>query len=334
MAARIIGVGKYLPQRVLTNRDLEKLVATSDDWIVERTGIRERRMAADHEGAASMGAEAARMALKTAGLHAGDIDLVICATCTPDGFMPASASLIQHAIGATNAAAFDVNAICVGFVAALATGAQFINAGVYQRVLVVGSEVISRILNWQDRGTCILFGDGAGAVVLERAESGGAGSFVLKSDGSGSGLLYARGPASPPDWMPQAEGYCVTMDGREIFKFAVRAMEEASRQALSMAGLGVSDVDYVIPHQANQRIIAAVGKALGVPEERMVSNVESYGNTSSATIPIALCEAWEDGRLQPGNRLVLVAFGGGLVWGASVVEWTGLGSSLGAGAVK
>jgi len=328
MAARIIGVGKYLPERIMTNQELEGMVDTSDQWIVERTGIRERRIAADDEGCASLGAEAARMAVRTAGLLPADIDLVICATCTPDGFMPASASLIQHAIGATRAAAFDINAVCTGFVVALATATQFINAGVYERVLVVGSEVVSRILNWQDRGTCILFGDGAGAVVLERGESGGAGSFVLKSDGAGAGLLYAPGPAAAPVSPLEAEGYFVNMDGREVFKFAVRAMDEVVRQSASLAGISVSDIDYVIPHQANQRIIVAAAKSLGVPEERLVSNLSRYGNTSSATIPIALCETWEEGRLHEGDNLMLVAFGAGLTWGAGLVQWSGLGSKL------
>ena len=195
MAARIVGVGKYLPAKVLTNADLETMVETSNEWIVDRTGIHERRIAAENETTASLGSEAARMALETAGLRADQIDLIICATCSPDGMFPASASLIQEKLGAQNAAAFDINAACTGFLAALATATQFINAGVYERVLVVGAEVLSRIIDWSDRTTCVLFGDGAGAVVLEKGESGGVGSFVLRSDGTGAGLLYARGPA-------------------------------------------------------------------------------------------------------------------------------------------
>jgi 3-oxoacyl-[acyl-carrier-protein] synthase-3 len=264
------------------------------------------------------------MALRSAGLDADSIDLVICASCSPDGLFPATASLIQDAIGARNAAAFDVNAACVGFVAALATGTQFINAGVYERVLVVGSEVLSRIVDWTDRTTCVLFGDGAGAVVLERAETGGTRSFVMKSDGAAARMLYARGPASPPTAV-EADGFCIVMDGREVFRFAVRAMEDVSRQAIGEAGLSVDDIAYVIPHQANQRIIAAVARSMNLPPERMFSNVERYGNTSSASIPVALCEAWEEGRLRPGDNIAFVAFGGGLVWGASIVEWTGLG---------
>jgi 3-oxoacyl-[acyl-carrier-protein] synthase-3 len=327
MAARIVGVGKYLPARILTNADLETMVETTNDWIVDRTGIRERRLAGDDETTASLGSEAARMALETAGLRPDQIDLIICATCSPDGMFPASASLIQERLGAQNAAAFDINAACSGFLAALATATQFINSGVYERVLVVGAEVLSRIIDWTDRSTCVLFGDGAGAVVLEKGDSGGVGPFVLKSDGTGAGLLYARGPASAPS-LAQNEGFCIVMDGREVFKFAVRAMEEVTRQAIGEAGLTAADVDFVVPHQANQRIISAVAKAMDVGPERMISNVERYGNTSSASIPIALCEAWEEGRFKPGDRIALVAFGGGLVWGASMLEWTGLGSRL------
>jgi 3-oxoacyl-[acyl-carrier-protein] synthase-3 len=328
MTARIVGIGKYLPEKVLTNADLERMVETSDQWIVDRTGIRERRLAADHESSATMGAEAARMALRTAGIGPQDIDLVICATLSPDGMFPSSASVIQDRLGARHAAAFDVNAACNGFIVALATGSQFINGGIYERVLVVGSEAISRLINWSDRSTCVLFGDGAGAVVLERAESGGPGAFVLKSDGSGGKLLYARGPASPPASVAEAEGFCIVMDGREVFRFAVRAMEEAARESIAAAGLSVHDIDYVVPHQANQRIISAVAKNLGLPPERVIVNVEKYGNTSSASIPVALCEAWEEGRLKDGDRIVLVGFGGGLAWGSAVVEWARLGSCL------
>jgi 3-oxoacyl-[acyl-carrier-protein] synthase-3 len=328
MAARITGIGKYLPDRVLTNQDLERMVETSDQWIVDRTGIRERRIAGDGESTATLGTEAARMALSTAGLQPDDMDLIICATLSPDGMFPASASLIQHALDAHEAAAFDVNAACNGFIAGLATGAQFINAGVYERVLVVGADVTSRIIDWTDRATCVLFGDGAGAAVLERSNSGGLRSVVLKSDGSAARLLYARGPASSPASLAETEGYCIVMDGREVFRFAVRAMEEVSREAVAKAGLAIDDIAYVVPHQANQRIMSAVGKNLGLPPERLVSNVEKYGNTSSASIPIALCEAWQEGRLNQGDNLVVVAFGGGLSWGAAVIEWTGIGQEL------
>ncbi|MGE0688592.1 MAG: beta-ketoacyl-ACP synthase III, partial [Dehalococcoidia bacterium] len=296
MTARIVGVGKALPDNVLTNEDLEKMVDTNDEWIVERTGIRERRIAAADEGTATLGAKAAQMALDTAGLTADDIDLIICATCTGDGMFPASASLIQEALGAKHAAAFDINAVCVGFVTALSTATQFINAGAYERVLVVGAEVLSRIVNWKDRGTCILFGDGAGAVVLERGESGGVGSFLLRSDGSGAKYLYANGPATMPETPLACEGYYMVMDGREIFRFAVKAMEDASRQVIEAAGWKPEDVDLIVPHQANLRIILNTAERLGVPQDRVYVNIQRYGNTSSATIPVALCEAWEDGR--------------------------------------
>jgi 3-oxoacyl-[acyl-carrier-protein] synthase-3 len=326
MAARIVGVGKYVPSRVLTNADLERMVETSDSWIVERTGIRERRIAGDDETTSSMGAEASRMALQTAGLSPDDIELIICATSTPDGMFPASAALIQDAIGARNAAAFDVNAACNGFMVALATASQFINTGAYRRVLVVGAEVMSRILNWSDRSTCVLFGDGAGAIILERGDSGGVGPVVLKNDGSKADRLYAPGPGAAPRSLAEAEGFCIVMDGREVFKVAVRAMEEVSRQAIAAAGLTVEDIAFMVPHQANRRIMTAVAKAMGIGPERLISNVDKYGNTSSASIPLALCEAWQEGKLTPGDKLIFVAIGGGLSWGASVVEWTGVGS--------
>jgi len=325
MTIRIVGVGKALPARVLTNADLEKMVDTSDQWIVDRTGIRERRIAAPHESAASLGTDAARMALRTAGLGPEDIDLVLCATCTPDGMFPSSASLIQDAIGARGVAAFDVNAACAGFIAALSTGARFVEAGAYRRVLVIGVDVLSRIIDWTDRTTCVLFGDGAGAVVIEAAARPGLTPFLIKSDGAAAKFLYAHGPATAPASMAEQEGFCIVMDGREVFRFAVRAMEEISSQVLHAAGLGVADIAYVVPHQANLRIISAVAKALGLPPERMIVNIESYGNTSSASIPVALCEAWEQGKLKESDNLLLVAFGGGLVWGASVVEWARLG---------
>jgi 3-oxoacyl-[acyl-carrier-protein] synthase-3 len=324
MGARIAGIGKALPARILTNADLEKMVETSDEWITERTGIKQRRIAGDGETTATLGAEAARGALQTAGLEASDIDLVICGTVTPDWQFPSTASLIQDMLGARNAGAFDVNAACVGFLSGYSAAAGMINGGICRRVLVVGSETLSRIVNWQDRSTCVIFGDGAGAVVLEASESGGPASVVLRSDGSLGRILYARGSATPMT-ATDAEGFCIVMDGREIFKVAVRAMEDAARQAIGDAGLRLEDIDYVVPHQANARIIASVVKGLGLPPEKVIINVSKYGNTSSASIPLALCEAWEEGRLQPGDNLVLVAFGGGLAWGATVVEWTGLG---------
>lgn len=326
MSARIAGIGKYLPPRVLTNADIAKMVDTSDQWIVERTGIHERRIAGDDETSATLGTEASRRALASAGLQPSDIDLVICATVTPDGMFPATACLIQDALGCRNAGAFDINAACVGFLSAFTTAAALINAGQYRRILVVGAEVLSRIVDWKDRTTCVLFGDAAGAVVLEASERVGPASVVLRSDGSLARILYARGPCSAPRAITEAEGFCIIMDGREVFRIAVRAMEDAARQAIAAAGLTLDDIAYVVPHQANQRIISAVAKGLGVPRERVIVNLEKYGNTSSASIPVALCEAWEQGRLTDGDKLLFVAFGGGLVWGATVVEWTGVGT--------
>jgi 3-oxoacyl-[acyl-carrier-protein] synthase-3 len=256
------------------------------------------------------------------------IQLVVCATCSGDNIFPATASLIQQAIGAHRAGAFDVNAACTGFMTALATGVQFIEGGMYERVLVVGSDVLSRFLDWTDRSTCILFGDGAGAVVLQKGESGGASSFVIESDGSTADLLYVRGPGGAPATLLESESFCIRMNGPEVFKYAVRAMEDATRKSVAAAGLEVSDIDYLLPHQANLRIMSAVMKGLGLPASRLLCNVGRYGNTSAASIPIALCEAWEEGRLKRGDKLALVAVGGGLVWSASIVEWTGLGSEL------
>lgn len=321
--ARIRGVGRYLPQKVLTNQDLERMVNTSDQWIQERTGIRERRIAADDETASTLGIEAARAALASAELDPKDLDLVIVATSTPDGMFPAAASRVQHGIGATRAGAFDVNAACAGFMAAIATGSQFIAGGGAQRVLVVGAEVMSRIVDWSDRATCVLFGDGAGAVVLEASEAGGILSFKLRSDGSGASLLYVGGPAAARG--REQRDFYIKMNGPQVFRFAVTALEEIVRDALAAAGLDVCDIDLLVPHQANLRIITSAAKALGLPMERIVTNVAHYGNTSSASVPLALAEAVEAGRLREGDRVVLAAFGGGLVWGAMVLEWTALG---------
>ncbi len=325
---RITGVGHALPSRVLTNADLERMVETSDEWITERSGIRERRIAAPEESSSSLGAAAARNALASAELQPGDLDLVIVGTSTPDGMFPATASRVQDAIGARNAGAFDVNAACSGFLAALSTGMQFIAGGGAQRVLVVGAETMSRILDWTDRNTCVLFGDGAGAVVLERGEAGAPGaleSFVLRSDGSLASLLYCGGPAAPAILGPPADPVIV-MDGRNVFRQAVTAMSQAAAEAVRKAGLTVADIALCVPHQANIRIIDAVARNLGLPTERVFLNLDRYGNTSSASIPIALSEATAAGRLRPGDHLLMLAFGGGLSWGAMVVEWSGVRS--------
>ena len=325
---RIAGLGHYLPERVLTNSDLEKMVETSDQWIRERTGIEERHVAANHETASSLGATAARMALEQAGIDARDLDLIIVGTTTPDAILPATATMLQERIGATNAGTFDINAVCVGFLTALATATQYIATGQYQRVLVVGTEVLSRIMNWQDRSTCVIFGDGAGAVVLEAAEFGGTLGFTLRSDGSKRQVLFTEGPCGARDehGNPPAPHLCmINMDGPAIFKFAVQAMSSVVRESLVKAKLGIDDIDVLVPHQANLRIIQGTAKQLGIAPEKALINVQRYGNTSSASIPIALSEAHLAGRLHEGDRLAICAFGGGLVWGSMIFEWSTTG---------
>ena len=335
LRTRISGVGRYLPERVLTNRELERMVETSDEWIVERSGIRERRIAADDESSGTMGARAAEEALASAGLRGSEIDLVIGATCTPDGMFPATATVIQDAIGAGRASSFDVNAACTGFLTALSVGSQFVASGSAGRVLVVGTETLSRVVDWTDRGTCVLFGDGAGAVVLEPAadgEPGGLAAPVLRSDGALGDLLYARGPASARSAAAgdngadplRAVASCIVMDGRNVFRHAITAMTEAAQACLSGAGLEAGDIALCMPHQANVRILAAFARNLQLSEDRVYMNLERYGNTSAASIPIALAEAVAEGRLAAGDRVLMVAFGGGFTWGATVVEWSGV----------
>jgi 3-oxoacyl-[acyl-carrier-protein] synthase-3 len=322
----VTGVGRYLPERILTNAELEQMVETSDEWIIERTGIHERRIAAPFESSSTMGAEAARRALASADIEADTIDLIVVGTSTPDGMFPAAAARVQHAIGATRAAAFAVNAACAGFLAALATGSQFIAAGSARRALVIGAETMSRIVDWRDRGTCVLFGDGAGALVLERAEAGRPGGFeatVLRTDGGLAELLFAGGPAAPVVEGPALEARIV-MDGRNVFRQAVTAMSQTAAEAIAQAGLTIDDIALCVPHQANARIIDAIGRNLGLPSERVFVDIDHYGNTSSASIPIALSEAVELGALHPGDHVLLVAFGGGLSWGAVVIEWAGV----------
>lgn len=283
---------------------------------MSRTGIRERRIAADDETASTMGMQAGRAALESAGLKPKDLNLVIVATCTPDHIFPACASLVQHSLGAQNAAAFDVNAACSGFIYALATACQFINSGAYKNILVVGSEVYSRILNWKDRSTCVLFGDGAGAVVIQGSDAPGLLSFILGNDGSRANSIYAPGPCGTTDGP-----FVINMDGPQVFKFAVNIICLATRQAVKAAGLDLSHIELLIPHQANTRILQSAAKALELPPEKVFINVDRYGNTSSASIPIALCEAVEQGRLKEGDHVVLVGFGGGLSWAAMAIEW-------------
>src|SRR5690242_3984908 len=303
------GWGKYLPERVMRNDELAEMVDTSDEWIRARTGIGERRIAAPEETTCSLAVQAARAALDVANVAAEDLDMVLVATCTPDySNMPATASLVQHALGAPRAAAVDMNAVCSGFVYALATGSQFIATGAYRRVLVIGAEVFTRILDWNDRSTCVLFGDGAGAVVLEPTdEPGGLVSFVLGSDGAGACSLYvpaggSRQPASAET--VQAREHYVKMAGRDVFRFATRVLPESVISALSAAGLSIEDVDVLIPHQANTRIIDHAVRRLSIAESAVFSNVQRYGNTSAASIPVALCEAIEEGMVRSGSTVV------------------------------
>lgn len=322
--SKITGWGKYAPSRVLTNADLEKMVDTSDEWIVARTGIRERHIIAPGETNTSMSVAASRSALDVAGLMPRDIDLIIVATSSPDHFLPSVASEVQYQLGA-ECPAFTVVAGCTGFVYALATAHQFIATGAYDRVLVVGSEVISMFVNWKDRNTCVLFGDGSGAVVLEAsAQPSGVQSFVLGSDGSGGEHLIVPGggcayPISHE--MVAAEAMYIKMNGREVFKFATRVMGETTLQAIDQAGLSLDDIDLVIPHQANLRIIQLAARHLGLPMEKFFVNIDRYGNTSAASIPIALVEALEEGRIRDGMNICMVGFGGGLTWAAAVVRW-------------
>jgi 3-oxoacyl-[acyl-carrier-protein] synthase-3 len=325
---RIAGWGKYLPQRVMPNAELAEIVDTSDEWIRARTGIAERRIAASEETTCTLAVQAARAALNRANVRAEDLDLIIVATCTPDyANMPATASLVQHALGAGRAGAFDLNAVCSGFLYGLATGSQFILSGVYKSVLVIGAEVFTRILDWQDRSTCVLFGDGAGAVVLQpTAEPGGLLSFVLGSDGSGACSLYvpaggSRRPTSA-ETVAQREHY-VKMAGRDVFRFATRVVPESVLQALEAARLTTDDIDLLIPHQANVRIIDSAARRLKLDQSSVFANVERYGNTSAASIPVALCEAVDAGLVQPGATVVMSGFGAGLSWGTAVWKWHG-----------
>lgn len=329
LSAGIAGIGMYVPPRILTNHDLEALVETTDEWIVDRTGIRERRVVEPHQATSDLAVPAAEEAMRVAGLAPEDIDLILVATCTGDmGTLPATASLVQDRLGAKAAAAFDVAAVCSGFVYALDVAAQYVQTGRYENVLVIGAETMSKILDWSDRGTCILFGDGAGAVVVSPcAEGEGILGTVLGSDGAGACLLNipAGGSRLPltPDLIA-AKQNTLMMKGREVFRFAVDIMGEAAVQALDSVGLSPADVDLFIPHQANIRIITAAAKRLDMPMERVFVNVDRYGNTSAASVPLALYEAWKMGKVQPGNLIVTVGFGAGLTWGANVIRWGNL----------
>lgn len=324
--AHIVGWGKYVPSRVLTNEDLTRMVDTSDEWIRARTGIVERRIADDGETTASMSVKAAQQALEVAGLNPSQLDMIIVATATPDYLFPSTACLVQDALGAAHAAAFDLSAGCSGFVYGVGVAANLIAAGAYENVLVIGAETLSRITDWGDRATCVLFADGAGAVVLQaNGADGGVLSSALGADGSGGDLLILPGGGSrlPASHQTVAEGmHYMKMRGREVFRFAVSAMPDAIRLVLEKAGLTLDDLKLVIPHQANWRITESSAKALGLSPKVVFSNVERYGNTSAASIPIALCEAVEQGRIQRDDLVVFVGFGAGLTWGASAIRWS------------
>lgn len=323
--AAISGWGRYLPQKVLTNEELAATLGTDPQWILTRTGIRERHIAAADETTSSMCVHAARQALERADLDALDVDLVLCATTTPDHLVPATACLVQREIGATRAGAFDINSACCGFVTALTVASQFIRAGTCQRVLVVAGEMLSRFTDWQDRSTCVLFGDGASAVVLEStAQDAGVVSSVLGCRGDVERLLTieAGGSARPATAQTLAAGtHKLRMRGNEIFKLAVRAMKEAATEALARAGLTTNDLRVIIPHQANERIITATQEALGLDRDRVFVNIDRCANTGSTSVGIALDDYLSRASLEPGEHALLVAFGGGLTWAAAVVRW-------------
>lgn len=324
-AVGIIGLGCYVPEKVITNHDLEKMVDTSDEWIVERTGIKERRIADSDTATSDLAIEAAQEALADAGVAAEELDLIIVATATPDMFFPSVACIIQDKLKAINAAAFDLAAGCSGFVYGLVTGSQFIKTGLYNKVLVIGAETLSKILDWTDRNTCVLFGDGAGAAVLGPVEPGcGIVGVELGAEGSGGKFLQlpaggSRLPASAQTVSDKK--HYVHMAGNEVFKFAIKVMGEAAIRALENAGLSHEDVDCFIPHQANIRIIQSAAKRLNVSMDKVLVNVDKYGNTSAASIPIALKEAVESGKVKKGDTIVLVGFGAGLTWASCVIKW-------------
>jgi 3-oxoacyl-[acyl-carrier-protein] synthase-3 len=326
--AQIIGWGYHVPSKIITNRDLEQIVDTNDEWIRSRTGIEERHVAADpKETTATLAIAAARKALEVADVHPSKVDLVICATSSPEYIWPATASLVQDALGAVNAGAFDLSAACSGFVYALSMARGHILAGDAEYVLVIGAETLSRIVDWTDRSTCVLFGDGAGAVLIAASDvPGGIMAVELGSDGSGANALLvpAGGSAMPASLETISSGsHFIKMDGKAVFRFATRVMAQATRKVLDRSGMTTDDVDLIIPHQANIRIIqSSVLNQLKIPSEKVLINLQKYGNTSTASIPIALCEAIETGRVKPGHNLVFVGFGAGLSWGACAIKWS------------
>ncbi|MBD0316073.1 MAG: ketoacyl-ACP synthase III [Nitrospiraceae bacterium] len=325
MRARISGTGSYAPTKVLTNGDLERMVATSDEWISDRTGIKERRIVQTGEGCSDLAVRAGKRALDAAGIAATDVDMILLATCTGDFPLPATACLVQHQLGATKAAACDLSAACCGFVYALSMADAYVKTGMRQ-VLVIGSEVMSAITDWTDRNTCVLFGDGAGAAVVSASEDDTRGilSTHLRSDGNMSELIAVPGGGSrmpPCDKMIAERMHFIKMKGNETFKVAVRSLEEIARETLASNGLKVEDVDLYVPHQANMRILKAVMDRLGLPIEKVMLNLEHYGNTSAASIPIALDEAVRAGRIGEGSMVMLGAFGAGLTWASALIKW-------------
>ncbi len=317
--SRIAGTGGYLPETVLTNDQLAQTIDTSDSWILERTGIRERRIAAPDETSSSMAERAARQALDAANLAADSIELIIVATCTPDRTFPSTACLLQQRLGIRNGPAFDIQAACSGFIYALSIADQYIKSGMVKKALVVGSEVYSRIVDWNDRSTCILFGDGAGAVVLEASEQAGILSTHIHADGHYKDLLYL--PNNHVDTTETPETRYIKMEGNEVFKIAVNTLGSIVSEALEANNLPMSAIDWLVPHQANIRIIAAIAKKLKLPLERVVVTIDRQGNTSAASIPLALNEAVRDGRIQRGQTLLMEAFGGGFTWGSALVRY-------------
>jgi 3-oxoacyl-[acyl-carrier-protein] synthase III len=304
----ILGIGRYVPEKVVTNHDLEKVMDTSDEWIRTRTGIAERRIADDTIDTSYMAVEASKKALENAGVSGEDIDLILVATVTPDRAFPAVACVIQEAIGAKHAAAMDLSAACAGFMYGMITAKQFIQTGTYKNVLVVGSDKLSKIVDWNDRNTAVLFGDGAGAIVMGAVSEGrGVLSFELGADGSGGKHLY--------------QDEYVMMNGREVFKFAVRQLGDSCLRVLDKAGLTKEDVDFLVPHQANIRIMESARERLNLPQEKMSMTIEKFGNTSASSIPIAMVEELQNGRIQDGDLIILVGFGGGLTWGAVALRW-------------
>jgi len=323
--ASIVGWGKYVPERTLSNRDIEKMVNTSDEWIYSHTGIRERRIAAPDETVATMSVAASRAALRVAAVEPADLDLIIVGTSSPDYLLPGAAGIIQDKLGAHRAAAFDMRSGCSSFVYGLAVGTQFILTGTYRHVLVIGAEIISKFLDWHDRRTCVLFGDGAGAVVLQPSdEPTGLLTCRLGSDGAGCNALYMPGGGSKHPFSQEVldQGWHrIRMDGKRILKFALRTPVQAALEALAAADLSAADVALLIPQQSNVRLIGSICRQLGLPEERAFVNVDKYANMSAASIPVAICEAAEEGRIEPGDHVLLLAFGAGLTWAAAVVTW-------------